>query len=212
MHKNGKGKVIMLKGVHLCMKHVRRVSRYRHLRLEPGLTFVIGPNGTGKSTILRVIATCPDCRKVEAGPTEYCYFDTESMNPRLSREPAGNFTNMVLKTRALFSSHGEILQDAFRTLRITPQTCLLLDEPESGQDFEHVLALRAAMDKAVASGAQVICATHQVLFLERANFIELRRGYRKRITDGVCRAQCRNPEEDRRSGKSATGLTSTTTR
>jgi predicted ATPase len=183
----------MLKSVHLCLKHAGRVKRYRRLSFNPGLTLLIGPNGTGKSTILQAIAECPDCRRIEEGPTEYRLFDTETMNPRLARGPAGNYTNMVLRTRALFSSHGEILQDAFRTLRIPPGTCLLLDEPESGQDFAHVLALRAAMDRAVARGIQVICSTHQVLFWERANFIELRRGYRQRITDAVCRVTCMSP-------------------
>lgn len=180
----------MLKGIHLCMNHGRRVKRYRRLSFAPGLNLLIGPNGTGKSTILHAIAECPDCRRSEEGSTEFVLFDSETMNPRMARGPAGHYTNMVLRTRALFSSHGEILQDAFRTLRITPRTCLLLDEPESGQDFEHVLALRAAMDRAVERGAQVICSTHQVLFWDRAHFIELRRGYRQRITRAVCRMKC----------------------
>lgn len=192
----------MLKSIHLCVNHARRVKRYRRLSFKPGLTLLIGPNGTGKSTILEAITECCDCRRIEEGTTEYSLFDTERMNPRLAQGPAGNYTNMVLRTRALFSSHGEILQDAFGTLRITPQMCLLLDEPESGQDFDHVLALRAAMDRAVARGAQVICSTHQVLFWERAHFIELRRGYRQRITDAVCRVKCMSREgtidEDRK--------------
>jgi predicted ATPase len=100
---------------------------------------------------------------------------------------------MLLRIRSQFCSHGETLREAFSVLRITPHTCLLLDEPESGQDFEHVLALRDAMDRAVARGAQVICSTHQVLFWERANVIELRRGYRQRITKAVCRMKCVNP-------------------
>ena len=180
----------MLKSIHLCMNHARRVKRHRRLAFEPGLNLLIGPNGTGKSTVLQAITGCPDCRRIEEGPTEYALFDTESMNPRLAQGPAGNYRNMVLRSRALFSSHGEILQDAFRTLGIHPRTCLLLDEPEAGQDFEHVLTLRAAMDRAAARGAQVICSTHQVLFWERAHVIELRRGYRERITKAVCRMKC----------------------
>lgn len=183
----------MLRSVCLCMNHNRRIKRYRRLAFAPGLNLLIGPNGTGKSTILDAIARCPHCRRREDGPTEYVFFDTESMNPRVASGPAGTCTNMLLRSRALFSSHGEILQDAFRALPVTPRTCLLLDEPESGQDFEHVLALRSAMDRAISRGAQVICATHQVLFWERAHFIELRRGYRQRITKAVCRTKCLNP-------------------
>lgn len=180
----------MLKSIHLCINHGRRVNRHRLLRFRPGLNLLIGPNGTGKSTILQAIAECPDCRKIEDGPTEYVLFDTESMNPRMARGPAGTYLNMLLRIRSQFCSHSETLREAFSTIRFTPRTCLLLDEPESGQDFEHVLKLRAAMDRAVAKGAQVICSTHQVLFWERAQVIELRRGYRRRITKAVCRMKC----------------------
>jgi predicted ATPase len=175
----------MLKTLHLCANHRRRIERYRHVSFAPGLNLLIGPNGTGKSTILQALAECPDCRRVEQGPTEYVLFDTESMNPRMASAPAGHYVNMLLRSRALFSSHGEILQAAFSTLRITRHTCLLLDEPESGQDFDHVLKLRAAMERAAARGTQVICATHQTLFWNRAHVIELRRGYHRRITEAI---------------------------
>ncbi|HQQ04645.1 MAG TPA: ABC transporter ATP-binding protein [Kiritimatiellia bacterium] len=186
----------MLKKIHLCMNHVRRVKRGRELSFAPGLNLLLGPNGTGKSTILRAIAECEECRRIEEGPTEYVFFDAELANPHTATGPAGNYTNMILRTRALFSSHGEILQDVFKTLGITPKTCLLLDEPEAGQDYDHVLKLRAAMDRAVKRGAQIICATHEFMFWERAHFIELRRGYRKRISKAVCRMKCLNEQED----------------
>ncbi|MDD3605136.1 MAG: ABC transporter ATP-binding protein [Kiritimatiellae bacterium] len=186
----------MLKKIHLCMNHARRVKRYRELTFSPGLTLIIGPNGTGKSTVLRAIAECPDCVRHADESTQIVHFDAERSNPRLATGPAGNYTNMILRTRALFSSHGEILQDVFKTLGITPKTCLLLDEPEAGQDYDHVLKLRAAMDRAVKRGAQIICATHEFMFWERAHFIELRRGYRKRISKAVCRMKCLNEQED----------------
>ena len=49
----------MLQSLHLCDTHRWRVRRYRTLRFQPGLNLLIGPNGTGKSTILRAIAGCP---------------------------------------------------------------------------------------------------------------------------------------------------------
>ena len=185
----------MLKSIQLCTTHRWRVRRYRTLRFQPGLNLLIGPNGTGKSTILRAIAECPDCRRVEVGDTEYVMFDSERMNPKRSDRPIRNPTEMKLHLRALFSSHGEILQAAFSTLRMTPTTCLLFDEPEAGQDFDHLLALRAAMDRAVSHGVQVIVATHEVLFWERAHILELRRGYRQRITRALCQMKCLNPRE-----------------
>ena len=109
--------------------------------------------------------------------------------------PIRNTTEMKLHLRSMFFSHGEILQAAFSTLRMTPNTCLLFDEPEAGLDFDHVLALRAAMDRAMAQGVQIIAATHKVLFWERANMIEMRRGYRQRITQALCQMRCRKPSE-----------------
>lgn len=185
----------MLTSLHLCPPHGWRVKRYQHLHFQPGLNLLIGPNGTGKSTLLRAIATCPDCRRDEHGPTDYVFFDSDSMNPKRADRPIRNSTEMKLHVRALFSSHGEILQAAFSTLRMTPHTCLLFDEPEAGQDFDHILALRAAVDRAVARGVQVIMATHEILFWERAHMIELRRGYTQRVTKALCRMRCLKPEE-----------------
>lgn len=186
----------MLKSFHLCDTHRWRVRRYRHLDFQPGLNLLIGPNGTGKSTILRAIADCSDCRRIEDGPTDYVFFDSESMNPKRADRPIRNSTEMKLHLRSLFSSHGEILQAAFSALHMTPRTCLLFDEPEAGKDFDHVLALRAAIDRATARGVQAIVATHEVLFWERARIIELRRGYRERITTTLCRMKCMRPTED----------------
>ncbi|HIE11345.1 MAG TPA: hypothetical protein EYP62_06990 [Kiritimatiellae bacterium] len=181
----------MLRRLDLCMNHARRVDRYRRIRFEPGLNVILGPNGTGKSTVLRAIATCRHCRRKEEGPTEYIFFDTGERVPQArGGSSRRNVTRMVLEARALFSSHGEIVQAAFSTIRVTPATCLLLDEPETAQDFEHLLALRKAMRNAVEHGAQIICATHEVLFWEGAHVTELRRRYRQRVIREFCRLKC----------------------
>ena len=59
----------MLNNFQLCETHRWRVKRYRTLRFVPGLNLLIGPNGTGKSTILRTIANCSKCQRNEDGPT-----------------------------------------------------------------------------------------------------------------------------------------------
>ena len=65
--------------------------------------------------------------------------------------------------------------------------------------------LQDAYDAAQNSGlpiedprVQAIVATHDVLFWERAHIIELRRGYRQRVTQTLCQMRClRHPEECR---------------
>lgn len=179
----------MLKKIHLCMNHARRVKRCKQPRFSSGINLLIGPNGSGKSTILRAIMDCADCRRIEEGETEYNLFDAERMNPRASGETVG-YTNMLLRARAQFSSHGQILQDVFRTIRFSSSTCLLLDEPESGQDFEHILLLRSLMARAAEKGAQIICATHHPLFWHDAHYLELKSRYRERVTHALCKITC----------------------
>ena len=180
----------MLKTFIPCETHRWRIRRYRRFSFHPGINLLIGPNGTGKSTLLRCIASCPDCQRIEEDETEYAHFDAEKLNPHHHATPVRNPLEMKLHVRGMFSSHGEILQAAFSTLRMGPSTCLLLDEPESGQDFDHVLALRAAMDRAVKRGVQIIVATHNVLFWERAHIIEMRRGYQQRVITTLCKMRC----------------------
>lgn len=171
----------MISQFQLCWKHACRVKRYRRVRFKPGLNVLIGPNGTGKSTLIEALTTCPECRRTEDGPTRIEHFNTRQMDPGRPDHHVVRYTDMVLETRAKFSSHGQLMQAAFASLVISPETCLILDEPESGQDFDHRLALRKSMDHAVALGAQLIIATHDVLFWHDAHVIELARGYYPRV-------------------------------
>ncbi|MCZ7590673.1 MAG: ABC transporter ATP-binding protein [Kiritimatiellae bacterium] len=175
----------MLKFIQFCPNHSRRIKLHKRLSFEPGVTMLIGPNGSGKSTILRAIANCAECRRTEDGATEYILLDTEAMNPRFNTDAAGNYMNMLVRSRAMFSSHGQSLRDLLRLIKFTPQSCILLDEPETAQDLDNIIALRNSMDHAAARGAQIICSSHHVAFWNYSNIVEMRRGYRKRITGEI---------------------------
>ena len=118
----------MLKKLEMCINHSRRVAKGQGtFAFEPGLNVIVGPNGSGKSTILKAIHSCDRCRKSLHGETYFHYFNAETMNPATAEGPAGNTTNMTLRIRALFSSHGQIMKQALTSMSIRKGDCLLVD-------------------------------------------------------------------------------------
>lgn len=105
------------------------------------------------------------------------YFNSVTMNPRTDESPALNMTNMALRLRAAFSSHGEILKAAFTTLPIQKGDCLLIDEPEAGQDLDGILKIREGLNALCEGGGQVIMASHHPVFWRDCNILELKKGY-----------------------------------
>lgn len=64
------------------------------------------------------------------------YFDAESMNPHQMTGQARSAVNMLLRVRGQFSSHGEIMKAAMVSLPMRRGDVLLMDEPETDQDFD----------------------------------------------------------------------------
>ena len=84
----------------------------------------------------------------------------------------------VLRTRGLFSSHGEIMRDVLATLPVAEGDLLLLDEPESGQDASWAERLRKGLLELHREiGIQVIMATHHPLLWYDTHVIELAPDY-----------------------------------
>ncbi len=172
----------MIVSVTLCATHRHRIRHDPTIRFEPGLNAVIGPNGTGKSTILRALRHCPHCAIERDRETRALLFHSGASDPQSSRFRRRSAADVVLQTRGLFSSHGEILRDALSTVAFGPGfgpgDTLLLDEPDAGQDVEWVERLRGALARfAETLGVQVVMATHHPLLWEGACLIELAPGY-----------------------------------
>ncbi|MFW6250808.1 MAG: ABC transporter ATP-binding protein [Alkalispirochaetaceae bacterium] len=171
----------MISSVTLCHTHRHRVRHDPVVRFEPGLNAIIGPNGTGKSTILRVIQQCPHCTLAGDETTRTLLFDSESANPQASGFARKNQLDTILQTRGLFSSHGEIMRDVLATLPVGAGDLLLLDEPEAGQDASWAERLRGGLlDLHREIGVQIIMATHHPLLWYESNIIELAPGYEER--------------------------------
>lgn len=168
----------MITGLRLCATHRHRVRHPREIAFEAGLNAVVGPNGTGKSTILRVLHSCSDCKVERVGEGETILFHSEGDNPQTRGYRAESRLETILQTRGLFASHGQIMRDVLATLPFRPGDTLLLDEPEAGQDLSWIEGIREGLaDIAREMEIQVIMATHHPALWFKANLVELAPDY-----------------------------------
>ncbi len=169
----------MITCIVLCLRHRGRASGLKSVSFKKGFNTIIGPNGSGKSSILKAIFNCPDCVREDKPKTVYRYYNAETMNPHRSGKPFTGVVGSIIKVRAMFSSHGETMRDVLRFFEFAPGDCLLIDEPEYGQDLGWVVKIRKGLDRVRKEGCQVIAASHHPAFWNNCHLIELKRGYRK---------------------------------
>jgi len=177
----------VLQKIQLCFKHIGRIGGRKIIHFKPGYNVVIGPNGSGKSSLLQAIYKCRDCKKKESSKPSYHYFNGEVMNPHRAYKYFKGLRGTVIRTRALFSAHGEKMRDVLSSYNPQKGDCFILDEPESGHDLERIMKIRRGLDALVKEGCQVIVATHHPVFLSETHLInslfpkEFRKAAKSRI-------------------------------
>ena len=176
----------MIAQIQLCLKHRLKVKGPETLRFEPGVNVLVGPNGSGKSTVLRAIHRCGECRTINPDDSPTLYFNPETMNPHHPDYYPSDVREMVLKTRGIFSSHGEILRAALFSLPLREGAVFLVDEPETGQDLEGAGRIREGFDRIAESGGQIIAASHHPLILRGSHLVELVPDYAKKLHRAFC--------------------------
>lgn len=154
------------------------------IELDPGVTFLVGENGSGKSTIVEGIAIAYGLSP-EGGSRQARHSTRPTESPlsdwlRIQRGVGANRWGFFLRAETMHSfytylednpstgrpdipfhemSHGE----SFLTLigdRFVDPGFYCLDEPEAALSFTSTLALIGVLQRIAAEGGQVLCATH----------------------------------------------------
>lgn len=150
------------------------------LDLSPFVTFLVGENGSGKSTIVEAVATAYGLSP-EGGSAQGHHSTRTTESPlgsalRLQRGIGSPRWGFFLRAETMHGwytyseqtgggpayhemSHGESFLEVLRT-RFDSPGFYCLDEPEAALSFSSTLALIGALGRIVESGGQVLCATH----------------------------------------------------
>jgi predicted ATPase len=165
---------------------VRAIDR---LEFSTPITFLVGENGTGKSTLIEAIAVAAGFNP--EGGTRNLQFSARRTESDLHKKlklawyarrrrtfflRAETFFNMASAYDDLdhdpddplgplhVRSHGEQFLDIARS-RFGPGGLFLMDEPESALSFTSQLALMRLMHDYAADGSQFIVATHSPILV-----------------------------------------------
>ena len=157
------------------------------LTLDKGVTFLVGENGSGKSTIVEAVAMRFGLSP-EGGSPQGMHSTRASESPlagalRLQRGLGATKWGFFLRAETMHGwysflednpqpasvrlrdpvfhemSHGESFIELLRS-RFSEPGFYCLDEPEAALSFSSTLALIAVLDQVVAAGGQALCATH----------------------------------------------------
>jgi predicted ATPase len=153
------------------------------LELPPGVTLLVGENGTGKSTIVEAVAMAFGLSP-EGGSRNSQHSTRVSESDlwrwiRLERSAGAPRWGFFLRAETMHGyyshieeiggapafhelSHGESFLTLLRTSFDSPGL-YCLDEPEAALSFSAQIALVATMHELAAGGAQLLCATHSPL-------------------------------------------------
>ena len=170
------------------------------LELPHGVTFLVGENGSGKSTIIEGIATAYGMPP-EGGSTNGSHVTRPSESPlggwlRTERSLGTPKWGFFLRAETMHGyytylesldgpdghlhslSHGESFNDLLvnklnNPFHVTGFACL--DEPEAALSFGSTLTWLSELNDMVGRGTQVLCATHSPILaaLPGAHILEL---------------------------------------
>jgi len=149
------------------------------LTLDKGVTFLVGENGSGKSTIVEAVAMAFGMSP-EGGSTQGHHSTRPTESPlssalQLQRGVGSSRWGFFLRAETMHGwytyseehagpsfhemSHGESFLEVLRA-RFNSPGFYCLDEPEAALSFTATLALMGVLHDLAAGAGQVLCATH----------------------------------------------------
>lgn len=172
---------------------VRYLKRADGISLNKPVTFLVGENGTGKSTLIEAIAVAMGFN-AEGGSRDF-YFDTRKTHSDLykhlqlikSVRPYDGFflraesfyntasyleDNSTLIRYGGVSFHEQSHGESFLSLvinRFEGNGLYILDEPEAALSPQRLMSLLVAIDELVKANSQFIIATHSPILTAYPN-------------------------------------------
>ena len=173
--------------------NIKFLKNFNTLNIDSNVTFIIGENGSGKSTFIESIALL--CGINPEGGTENFMFSTRETHSNLYEYleinhfqnrcktkfflRAESFYNVVTEidklgvsgygTNSLHScSHGESFIQLVQN-RFTPYGLYILDEPEAALSPSRQMTLLYYINKLARDGCQFIISTHSPILISYIN-------------------------------------------
>lgn len=153
-----------------------------HLHFKEGVNLLVGPNGSGKTTIFNILTGKLQEDRSEmkiTGSNKYVSFSSEVQASRNKGSFSQDATKFHVELSGHFKSRGQYTMDYVRVLKYyDPEEdgMILMDEPEQALDKDNQLKLVSLLKEKPIT--QAIIATHSpFLIFSGFHIIELNEGY-----------------------------------